>query len=39
MELKALDESIEYDKLTSPVYLGESKGKQAASQYLHQVSG
>ena len=37
MELKTVDEGVEYDALTSPVYLGEYKGKQAASKHMIQV--
>jgi len=36
LELKTVDEGVEYDALTSPVYLGEYKGKQAASKYMIQ---
>ena len=32
-----VDTTIEYDKLTSPMYLGEHKGKEVAKQYIIQV--
>jgi len=29
-----VDKTVEYEKLTSPMYLGESKGKEVAKQYI-----